>query len=231
MNPEFLAALNNAPRLTALERLGLLNTEADEAFDRFTRVATRVLPAPIALVNLISNDRQYFKSAVGMGDLCELPIGTGVCSTTLANRTPLLIEDARTDARFSTNPIVTEHGLVAYIGVPIITQAGDALGTFCVVDTEPRRWTADDLQAMNDLAAGVTTEINLRITLHELQHSHWHLKREQEHLPICMGCSQVRSSVTPQWQALAAYLTENKIVFTHGYCPACAENAANEWGV
>lgn len=137
MNSEVLEALNDGPRLTALERLGLLNTEADEAFDRFTRLVSRALPVPVALVNLISNDRQYFKSAVGMGALCELPIGTGVCAMTLTTRTPLLIEDARADARFSANAIVTEHGLVAYIGVPIITQAGDALGTFCVVDSEP----------------------------------------------------------------------------------------------
>lgn len=231
MNPEILTALNNVGRLQALERLRLLNTEADEAFDRFTRLVSRTLPVPIALVNLISNDRQFFKSAVGMGGLCELPIGTGVCSTTLVTRTPLMIQDARADARFSANPIVTEYGLVAYIGVPIITHGGDALGTFCVVDTEPRVWTADDLQTMRDLAAAVTTEIDLRLTLLDLRQSHWHLKREQEHLPICMTCSKVRASDAQHWQALAAYLTDNDIVFTHGYCPECAKQVARDWGV
>ncbi len=86
---------------------------------------------------------------------------------------------------------------------------------------------------MKDLAVAVTTEINLRLTLHDLQHSHWHLKREQEHQPICVTCSKVRSSDVPhpRWRELAAYLTDNKIVFTHGYCPECAENVARDWDI
>lgn len=154
--------LTSVERLRALRRLAILDTPPEEAYDRLTRLATRLLGVPIALVNLIDEERQFFKSAVGMGELRELPIGTGVCSYAVATREPLVLEDARQDPRFSSNPIVTEHGLVSYVGIPLITAEGHALGTFCVVDTEPRRWSGDDIALMSDLASAVLTEIELR---------------------------------------------------------------------
>lgn len=103
-----------------------------------------------------------------MGDLCDLPIGTGVCAHAITSRQALVLEDARLDSRFSSNPVVTEYGLVAYIGVPLITRAGHALGTFCILDPEPRVWQETDLDLMRDLAAMVTTELDLRIGAIEL---------------------------------------------------------------
>jgi len=159
---EIARTIQDAARVAALRSLQLLDTLPDEAFDRLTRLASRMLPAPIALVNLVDSERQFFKSAVGMGDLRELPIGTGVCSYAVASREPLVIADARLDPRFSTNPIVTDYGLVAYIGIPLITADEHALGTLCVVDPEPRAWREEDLETMRDLAAIVVTEMDLR---------------------------------------------------------------------
>lgn len=139
--------------------LDLLDTPPEEGFDRLTRLASRTLDVPIALVNLIDGDRQFFKSATGMGDVRELPVGTGICSYALASREPLVIEDARADPRFSSNPIVTRYGLVAYIGIPLVTSAGHPLGTFCVVDLEPRAWQDGDVETMRELASAVLTEV------------------------------------------------------------------------
>jgi hypothetical protein len=155
-------AIQDPARLAVLRRLQLLDTPEEEIFDRLTRFAARKLNVPIALVNLIDEHRQHFKSATGLR-VRELPIGTGVCSYTLTTREPLLLEDARKDPRFSSNPIVTEHDLVAYIGVPLITSAGVALGTFCVMAGEPRSWHLQDLETVRNLAGAVVTEIELRL--------------------------------------------------------------------
>lgn len=164
-------SLASVERLRALRRLALLDTPPEEAYDRLTRLATRLLRVPIALVNLIAEDRQFFKSAVGMGELRALPIGTGVCAYAVASGKPLVLEDARQDPRFSSNPIVTEYGLVSYVGIPLITAEGHALGTFCVVDTAPRRWSDDDIALMSDLASAVMTEIELRSAVREAARS------------------------------------------------------------
>jgi len=154
--------LSDPGRVAALRRLELLDTPAEEAFDRLTRLVARLLRAPIALVNLIDEERQFFKSAVGMGALRELPVGTGVCSYALASGEPLVIGDARVDPELSANRIVCDYGLVAYLGIPLVTSEGYALGTFCVVDTEPRTWTLADVETVGDLAAAAMAEIELR---------------------------------------------------------------------
>jgi two-component system, OmpR family, aerobic respiration control sensor histidine kinase ArcB len=142
-----------------LHRRGLLDEMAQAAFDRLTRLAARVLRTPIALVNLIEDDRQYFSGDAGMGDVRELPIHIGVCSNVHAAQRPLAIQDARTDPRFADNEIVTNYGLVAYLGVPVTLGDGRAVGTFCVVDGQPRRWQEDDVQIMLDLAESVVSEL------------------------------------------------------------------------
>jgi hypothetical protein len=168
MSSKSAAVIRDPARLAVLRRLQLLDTPEEEAFDRLTRFAARKLKVPIALVNLIDEHRQFFKSATGL-DIRELPIGTGVCSHALTTREPLFLEDARKDSRFSSNPIVTEHNLVAYIGVPLITSTGHPLGTFCVVDSEPRSWREPDLETVRNLAGAVVTEIELRLERLEQQ--------------------------------------------------------------
>jgi hypothetical protein len=163
MPPDVQKSIRDPGRLAVLRRLQLLDTPSEEAFDRFTRFAARKLGVPIALVNLIDEERQYFKSAIGMGALRELPVGTGVCSHAVATAEPLVLDDAREDPRFATNPIVTEYDLVAYIGVPLATSTGHCLGTLCVVDNKPRRWQEQDLGLVRNAAGAVITEIELRL--------------------------------------------------------------------
>lgn len=169
MPREITTGLQEPAGVCDIPGLDLLDTPPEEGFDRLTRLASRTLDVPIALVNLIDGDRQFFKSATGMGDVRELPVGTGVCSYALDSREPLVIEDARADPRFSANPIVTHYGLVAYIGIPLVTSAGHPLGTFCVVDLEPRAWRDGDVETMRELASAVLTEVDLRVTARELE--------------------------------------------------------------
>ncbi|MBB4636682.1 PAS domain S-box protein [Longimicrobium terrae] len=152
-------------RLAALGRTGLLDTLPEESFDRLTRLASRLLNTPIALVCLIDQDRQFFKSAVGLGEPWasrrEMPLAYSYCQHALESAVPLVVDDARLNPVLADSPAVSENGSLAYVGVPL-TSEGESLGTLCVVDTRVRHWTDEDVQTLADLAAGAQAEIDLR---------------------------------------------------------------------
>jgi signal transduction histidine kinase len=159
-------ALCRERRLQALRRTALLDTSAEEAFDRLARLAVRVTRAPAALVTLVDQDRQFFKSCVGLPppwcDVRQTPLTHSFCMHVVASCAPLVIEDARLHPVLRENLAIDQLGVVAYAGVPLITSEGEAIGTFCTIDTQPRVWTEDDLALLQDLATSVMTEIELR---------------------------------------------------------------------
>ncbi len=155
------AVLHDERRLAALEAQQILDTEPEAAFDRITRLATDLLDVESALVNFISKDRQWFKSAVGF-DEQETGLDTSLCVYTMEEGEMVVIEDATEDERVSDNPYVTEHGVRFYVGVPLETEAGHQIGTLCVFDPEPRSPTEDELRRLSDLAAIVEDELRLR---------------------------------------------------------------------
>ncbi|HET7586388.1 MAG TPA: ATP-binding protein [Gemmatimonadaceae bacterium] len=152
-------------RLAALRDTALLDTPAEEAFDRLARLAARVMRAPVSLVVLVDAHREYFKSCVGMdiarGAPREGPLERSFCQYAVASGEPLIIPDAREHPWVRDNP-ATRDGVIAYAGIPLITNGGHALGTLCVVDHEPRAWSDDEVAILRDLAASVVTEIELR---------------------------------------------------------------------
>lgn len=160
-----LAMVSDPRRLAALRRLAVLDTTAELAFDRLTRLVTRVLDVPIAMVSLVDEDRQFFKSSFGLPEAWasqrETPLSHSLCQYSLAGD-PLVLDDARAYAPFSDNLAVTEMGVVAYAGVPLVTSEGFALGSLCAIDTQPRAWSEDDVSVLADLSAAVVTEIELR---------------------------------------------------------------------
>jgi signal transduction histidine kinase len=159
--------LDSPDRLAAVARLGLVGTPHEEAFDRLTRLAARVLGVRGALVTITTGDVQFCKSSVGLPEpwaTSGLPLTYGLCPYTVASGEPLLVSDARTDPRFHDNPGVRELGVAGYAGVPLLTTDEYAIGAFCAFDDRPRTWTADDLQTLEDLAAAAMTEVELRAT-------------------------------------------------------------------
>ncbi len=152
--------LDESARLAALMSLGIMNTPAEERFDRITRMAARVLNTPMALVSLVADDRQWFKSAHGVA-ASSTPRDISFCGHTIASDGPLIVESALDDPRFSDNPLVVDGPHVrAYAGQPISVGEGrHRVGTLCVLDVEPRQFTADDLSSLRDLAAIVEDEI------------------------------------------------------------------------
>jgi hypothetical protein len=160
-----------ACRLDELRGQAVLDTPAEPAFDRLTKLATRFLSAPVALVSFVDRDRQWFKSALGLPEpyasLRETPLSHSFCKTVVATRTALVIEDARLDSRVAGNLAIRDLGVIAYLGVPLVSESGYVLGSFCVIDGSPRRWTEEQVATMKDLAAVVTTELRLRKLLAE----------------------------------------------------------------
>lgn len=157
--------IRDPARLAALRRTGLLDALPDESFDRLTRLASQFLGTPVALVSLVSENQQVFKSVVGLGEPWasrrEIPLEYSYCKHALGSTEPLVIEDARTHPLTHDSPAVTENTALAYAGVPI-TSEGQVLGTLCVVDTRPRQWSEAQIQTLRDLAAGAQTEVDLR---------------------------------------------------------------------
>jgi len=157
-----LAPDNDARRLAELQDLEILDTTPDEAFDRLTRLAARVLEMPIALVSLVDERRLWFKSCCGL-DVRETPRQSGFCAHAIMNDGVMVVPDARVDARFAENPLVNSapHARF-YAGAPLTTRQGHALGTLCVIDREPRELDARDRAVLADMAAMVVDELELR---------------------------------------------------------------------
>jgi diguanylate cyclase (GGDEF)-like protein/PAS domain S-box-containing protein len=170
MTSDAFSAVRDPGRLAALQRLALLDTTAEEAFDRLTRLAARVLKVPVALVSLTDEDRQFFKSRVlpaALAAVRETPLSYSFCQHTVASCQPLIIDDVQGHPLVGNNPAIAEFGVVAYAGIPLVTSDGYVLGSFCVLDTRPRAWTDEEIAILKDLAAAVMTEIELRAAVRE----------------------------------------------------------------
>jgi len=146
-------------RLEVLRSLRVLDTPAEERFDRITRAAAHFFQAPIALVSLVDASRQWFKSRHGM-DAAETPRDISFCGHAILSSEPLLVEDAFLDARFADNPLVVGPPFVRfYAGVPLRGPGNAPLGTLCVVDRLPRTFTPADAAFLMDMAAWAEMEL------------------------------------------------------------------------
>jgi diguanylate cyclase (GGDEF)-like protein/PAS domain S-box-containing protein len=145
-----------------LASLDLLDTEDEAVFDRVTRLVSRLLNVPTAMFSLIDQDRQWFKSRVGM-ELRETPREQAFCAHAILQDHPLVVADATSDARFADNPLVTGvPNIRFYAGVPIRSSGGLAIGTLCALDDQARVLTAEELVVLIDLADIVQKEVQYR---------------------------------------------------------------------
>jgi diguanylate cyclase (GGDEF)-like protein/PAS domain S-box-containing protein len=146
-------------RLKALDSLDVLDTPAEQRFDRFTRLAARAFGVPIALVSLVDGERQWFKSRCGL-DVAETPRSIAFCSHVVGQGEMMVIEDAKLDPRFAANPLVLGAPHVRfYAGQPLFSD-GQPVGTLCIIDRAPRRFDEAQRQALRELAELVENELN-----------------------------------------------------------------------
>lgn len=150
---------NEARRLAALQATGLLFTPAEERFDRITRLAARVFGTPIALVSLIADKCQWFKSEQGLG-VSETPREYAFCGHAILGESTFVVEDAARDPRFADNPLVTgDPSIRFYAGHPLHAEDGSRVGTLCVIDRQPRQFGAEQSALLRDLAALAESEL------------------------------------------------------------------------
>jgi len=147
-------------RLAALRGLAILDTPPEERFDRITRVAAALADVPIALVSLIDEDRQWFKSCVGL-EVSETSRELAFCAHVTQNRKPMIVPDTHLDDRFAGSPLVTGGPRIRfYAGFPVFHRNGGCLGTLCLIDTRPRQFSDVAIQRFTDLANVVEQELN-----------------------------------------------------------------------
>ncbi|MBU2678042.1 MAG: sensor domain-containing diguanylate cyclase [Gammaproteobacteria bacterium] len=177
-------------RLLSLHSLRIMDSAPEERFDRVTRMAKRVFDVNICLVSLVDSDRQWFKSRQGL-DACETPREVSFCGHAILQDQVFVVEDAHTDPRFADNPLVTGNPSVRfYAGYPVHAPGGQRIGTLCLIDDKPRRFSANDVETLKDFGALVDDELasSAQINVDELTQiaNRRGFKQVAQHLlPLC----------------------------------------------
>lgn len=212
---------NEFKRLEALRRYQILDTPAEQAFDDFALLASTICGTPIALMTLIDEQRQWFKAAVGIGGT-ETLREHAFCAYTILGPEVMVVEDARQDTRFAANPYVMADPHVRfYAGAPLIDSEGNALGSLCVIDREPRPLPSSQKQALEALARQIIAQLEARLVSSMLADSLTHIKTLRGLLPICAHCKGIRND-SGYWESVETYVAaHSEAGFSHGICPPC----------
>lgn len=162
---EGASAILDPARLDALRETGLLDSGPNGVFDAITERAARLLGAPYAMLTLVDEDRQVFKSVAGLdsvlGRTRETPLDASICKHVVLTDGPLAIDDAREDERFCAIPFVLRGPVVSYAGVPVRAVNGLVLGSLCVLDVQPRQWSASEMETLISLGEWCTSTVAL----------------------------------------------------------------------
>ncbi len=195
-------------RLSELEALDIIDSGSEADYDQITRLASYVCDTPIALISLLTEHRQYFKSHHGT-NLEGTPIEESFCCHAIEQPDMIMVvEDARTDLRFKSNPLVSgNEGVVFYAGAPIVTKSGVALGTLCVVDHKTRSLSETQLDALKTMANHVVTLLELRRTKVALKYSQSELAGESTRLRNIIEATRVG---TWEWDVESGQVTINE---------------------
>ncbi len=157
---------DEAERLTALQELHLIDTEAEPVFDRITMKLARVFEVPMALMALVDHDRLFFKSQIGLPDDLarsrQAPRDVSLCGHVVANNEMMVIEDIARDRRFASNVWIKEHGLRFYAGAPLRAPGGQTIGSLCLFDISPRGFTLRDKRHFQEFADEIMEELARR---------------------------------------------------------------------
>ncbi|HLX22736.1 MAG TPA: GAF domain-containing protein [Usitatibacter sp.] len=149
-------ALAEPAQVEATEAANVIDTPPEPAFDRLTKLSAQLLMAPVTLATFVTRTRQFFKSAMGLAEPWATERGTPLthsfCQWVVSSKEPLVVDDAREHAVLKSNLAIRDLGVIAYAGVPMTGKGGLAIGSFCAIDTKPRKWTEDDLKTLHDLA-------------------------------------------------------------------------------
>jgi len=162
--------LKNVNRLMVMRELALLDAPEEPFFDRLTQLASDVIGVPVSLMSMVSNNYQFFKSMVGLPEPWasdrRTPLSHSFCQHVVATGEPLVVEDARENDLLKENLAIPDLDVIGYLGIPLHTEDGKPLGSFCVIDNKPHAWTDSDVEVMTAFATLVNAEIDARAEAH-----------------------------------------------------------------
>ena len=177
---------NETERLGALRALDILDTPAEEAFDRLTRLAALIFDVPISVLSLVDSSRQWFKSSVGLS-IAETSREISFCGHAILNSEPLVVPETRSDPRFARNPLVTgDPGVRFYAGAPLDLGQDRRIGVLCLVDRRPREFGPRQLETLGLLAEQALDALRLRSMNRELRYAHASLEALLQASPNAM---------------------------------------------
>lgn len=160
---------DESARLAALHQQGILDTPEEGEFDEITALAAEICGTPIALITLVDESRQWFKSRIGL-EVTETPRDIAFCAHAICGKDVFIVADAAQDPRFAQNPLVTgDPGIRFYASAPLLTSSGEALGTLCVIDRQPRQLTDRQQNALEVLGRQVMRQMQVRQQVRDLQ--------------------------------------------------------------
>lgn len=218
--------LTDRDRLSLIEQAALVDQDPQPAFDRLVRLAARFIGAPIALVSIVTEDRQCFTAQDGLAEPLatdrQIPLSHSFCQHVVTSGEPLVVADAREHPDLKDNLAIPDLGVIAYAGMPLsVDGTGHTLGSFCVVDTEPRVWTDQELAVLRDLADVVMSEIEMRLRLRQISDLSREVEQLQSLLPMCAWCKRIRDE-QDHWMSVEQYMELTRADdMTHGICPDC----------
>ena len=160
-------------RLQALEDLDVLDAPSRRSFQMLVDLANKFLGTPVALISIVTPERQFFLSSSGLGEpwaSCrETPLSHSFCQHVVKRNEPLVVTDAENHELVKDNLAVGELGVQAYLGVPIVLPDGNVIGSFCAIDDSPRTWMQDDLETIKKLVELTVIELTVKKEARERQ--------------------------------------------------------------
>ena len=174
---------NEEDRLQALIKYQVLDTQPEQAYDDLTAIAAYICNTPISLISLVDENRQWFKSKVGL-EATETPRELAFCAhTILQPKKTLIVPNAEEDERFADNPLViSEPNVIFYAGAPLVTPDGFAIGTLCAIDNQPRELSPKQIRTLQALSRQVISQLELRVNLTKLKQNITHREQVEQNL-------------------------------------------------
>lgn len=178
--------LLNAERLQILRELALVDSDEETMYNQLTILASKILDAPVSLVSMVGADYQFFKSFVGLPEPWasrrRTPLSHSFCQHVVHSGEPLIVSDAREHDLVHDNKAIPDLNVIGYLGMPMTLRGGRTLGSFCVIDGEPRDWTETEIAIMRELSLIVIYEIELRAMVKRDASYQTHLDKAHEQI-------------------------------------------------
>ncbi len=235
---------NELERLHTLRGYEILDSHPEDRFDDLTKLAASICETPISLISLVDEQRQWFKSKIGL-EICETRREDAFCAHAIMSEDLLIVPDAWADPRFEANPLVRGEPYIRfYAGAPLVAPNGHVLGALCVIDRVPRQLTQRQLSSLGILSRQVMAQVSLGKSLQDLKVAlvaREQLESDMEKLiadlqdakatistlrglvPVCAWCKRVRND-KGYWDQVEAFITDTTGALTTGaLCPDCLQ--------